>query len=144
MGRLLRRRKQGKEKGASEPTLAVGKSHTRVLSQADVIGALEHTGGRISHAAKYLGTSFVKIRRFMEENKAVKDAVKRIEEAEIDFAEKRLRDKIAEGNMTAIIFYLKCKGKGRGFIEDEKIDLSKLTAPVHFHYNLALPKPPEG
>ena len=42
---------------------------------------------------------------------------KNVNEELIDFAESQLMEHISSGNLTAIIFYLKCKGQSRGYIE---------------------------
>ncbi|MDR1021167.1 MAG: hypothetical protein LBL73_10450 [Synergistaceae bacterium] len=52
-------------------------------------------------------------------------------EGMLDFAEDKLFQKIADGDMTAIIFYLKCKGKRRGYIERQAVELSGINgAPI--------------
>ena len=41
-------------------------------------------------------------------------------EAILDFAESKLKQEINDGNITAIIFFLKTKGKIRGYVEKEQ------------------------
>jgi len=45
-------------------------------------------------------------------------------ETSLDIAEAKLHSKIREGNMTAIIFFLKCKGQARGYIERQHVQMS--------------------
>ena len=53
------------------------------------------------------------------------DAVcKDIEDALIDFTESKLLEKINDSDLTAIIFYLKTKGKDRGYVERTENNVS--------------------
>lgn len=45
-----------------------------------------------------------------------------VDEGLIDLSESRLMQAINDGNLTAIIFYLKTKGKSRGYIEGQVIN----------------------
>jgi hypothetical protein len=45
-------------------------------------------------------------------------------ETMIDRTEDKLFQAIEDGNVTAIIFYLKCKGKHRGYIERQSLEVS--------------------
>lgn len=49
---------------------------------------------------------------------------KMIEEGLIDFAESALIKNIKDGKETSLIFFLKCKGKDRGYIEKQAIEQS--------------------
>lgn len=51
------------------------------------------------------------------------------EEEGLDFAEYKLLDLIKSGDRTAILFYLKCKGKERGYIERKEFSGSFTTPP---------------
>jgi len=44
-----------------------------------------------------------------------KEAVKEVSETSVDFVENQLMKEIQGGNITAITFYLKTKGKKRGY-----------------------------
>ena len=50
-------------------------------------------------------------------NEAFKAEVEAINEASLDYVESKLMTAIHNDNITAIIFYLKTKGKKRGYIE---------------------------
>lgn len=49
---------------------------------------------------------------------------KNIEESLIDFAESQLMKNIKDGKEVSLIFFLKCKGKKRGYIEKSEIEVS--------------------
>lgn len=54
-------------------------------------------------------------------DKAVKEAVKQSHENGLDLAESQLIKKINQGETTPIIFYLKTKGRNRGYIERNEL-----------------------
>jgi hypothetical protein len=56
------------------------------------------------------------------EDPAFAEAVFDLEEADLDFSESALKKQIKQGNIAAIIFHLKCKGKKRGYVEKTEID----------------------
>ena len=58
---------------------------------------------------------------WMENDSQYKKAVKDIENVALDFAESQLHQQIKGGNPTSTIFYLKTKGKKRGYIERQEI-----------------------
>lgn len=58
--------------------------------------------------------------RWLEEDSDFRQKCSDIEEANIDYAENKLLTQIREGNTTATIFYLKTKGKNRGYIERQE------------------------
>lgn len=54
---------------------------------------------------------------WMSSNSTFKKAINDCQEGLIDFAETKLMEKIKDGDTTANIFFLKTKGKGRGYVE---------------------------
>ena len=51
----------------------------------------------------------------------LQEVVRQSIEAMTDFAENKLYELIKEGDKTAIIFYLKCKAKNRGYVERQEM-----------------------
>jgi hypothetical protein len=49
-----------------------------------------------------------------------------LKEGLLDFAEAKLIEQIKEGSLGAICFFLKCQGKGRGYVEKSAIDVNNL------------------
>jgi hypothetical protein len=67
--------------------------------------------------------------RYLKDDAEYAEAVREIDNVALDFAESKLHKQIEKGDTTACIFYLKTKGKGRGYIERNEItlDVSNLT-----------------
>ena len=61
-----------------------------------------------------------------ERNQRFREAIEDAEEMSIDFAESKLRQAVIGGDMTAIIFFLKTKGKKRGYVEqiEQKVEVN--------------------
>lgn len=59
--------------------------------------------------------------RWLDEDSDFRQRCRDIEEANIDYAENKLLSQIREGNTTATIFYLKTKGKNRGYVERQEV-----------------------
>jgi hypothetical protein len=58
---------------------------------------------------------------WLKSDKAFAAAIDDLNEQIIDYSESMLMSKIQQGNMTAIIFHLKCKGKARGWVERQEL-----------------------
>lgn len=85
-----------------------------------VIDAIERAGGLQTQAAHILGCHRKTIARYIDKYVTVKEAYEAANETQLDMAEQSLFDQIANGNITAIIFYLKTKGKHRGYVERQE------------------------
>jgi len=79
--------------------------------------ALRASGGFLSGASKKLGCCYQTIINYAKKHPELQAIRDEIDEAQLDFSESKLLAQIKDGNITAIIFHLKCKGKKRGYIE---------------------------
>ena len=86
-----------------------------------MLECLERSLGVVSTACKKADVSRTSHYRWMEQE-AYAAAVKDIQDVAVDFAESHLHKLIQNGNPAATIFYLKTKGKNRGYIERQEID----------------------
>lgn len=61
-----------------------------------------------------------------ENNEKFREAIEDAEESNIDMAESKLKQAILNNDMTAIIFFLKTKGKKRGYVEqiEQKVEVN--------------------
>lgn len=93
----------------------------------NLLQALEKSLGVVTTACKSVNISRDSHYRWLKEDEDYLEAVKSLEGMTLDFAESKLHEQILDGNTTAIIFFLKCKGKVRGYVERQEIKLDKTT-----------------
>lgn len=79
--------------------------------------ALSGSLGIISAACKAVGISPSTVYRWRKEDAEFRAAVDAVGEEQIDYVENKLLDLINEGDTAATIYYLKTKGKKRGWSE---------------------------
>jgi len=93
--------------------------------------AFKSSLGNVSDACNGAGIGRTTFYRWKEKDKEFKQAVSDINEEALDFAETALKKLIQEGNVASIIFYLKTKGKDRGYVEKiETEELGEALPPV--------------
>lgn len=100
----------------------LNKSDTK---KATMLEALERALGIVSTAANSVGISRSTHYEWMKKDPDYRDAVKMIEDRTLDFAESHLHKLIQEGNPAATIFFLKTKGKKRGYVERQEIEVQE-------------------
>ena len=86
-----------------------------------LLEALELSIGVVTTACKSARIGRTTHYRWLIEDKEYAAAVKEIEDVAIDFAESSLHKQIKDGIPSSTIFYLKTKGKKRGYIETTDI-----------------------
>lgn len=77
----------------------------------------EKKAGNISAACTALGIDRNTFTAWREKYPKLAQLLDNVDESLIDFSESKLLEQINAGNLTAIIFHLKTKGKKRGYVE---------------------------
>ena len=103
--------------------------------KSEILEALEKYNGIVSTACASIGLARSTFYNWLNADAEFKLAVDEIQEVAIDFVESKLMEKITGIQVmgkdspydlppsdTAIIFYLKTKGKKRGYVEKQEID----------------------
>ena len=101
------------------------------IQKRAMIEALEKSLGVVTTACKIVGIDRTLHYKWMKEDEEYAEEVISLSDIVLDFAESKLHNLISTGDTTATIFYLKTKGKKRGYIERTEItgaDGDKLNA----------------
>ena len=88
-----------------------------------MIKALEQSLGVVTTAAKIGGIDRSTHYEWLKTDEDYNQKVIDLENVTLDFAESQLHKQVKEGNTTATIFLLKTKGKKRGYIERQEIQM---------------------
>lgn len=86
-----------------------------------MLSALEKSLGVVTTACKSVGISRETHYKWLREDESYKESVDDLVNVALDFAETQLHKQISKGNPTSTIFYLKTKGKNRGYVERQEI-----------------------
>jgi len=90
-----------------------------------MLDALEKSLGIVSTACKMVDISRQTHYAWLKADEEYKKAVNSIQDGVLDFAESHLYKLVKEGNPAATIFFLKTKGKKRGYIERQEIEVQE-------------------
>jgi len=90
-----------------------------------MLEALEKSLGIVSTACKMVDISRQTHYAWLKADEEYKSAVNSIQDSVLDFAESHLYKLVKEGNPAATIFFLKTKGKKRGYIERQEIEVTE-------------------
>jgi hypothetical protein len=89
-----------------------------------MLDALEKSLGVVTAACKAVGIGRTTHYLWMQEDAEYKAAVDGLSDVALDFAESQLHKQIKDGSSTATIFFLKTKGKKRGYIERQEVEVA--------------------
>ena len=87
-----------------------------------MLDALEKSLGVVTAACKIVGIGRTTHYLWMDSDPEYKAAVDALSDVALDFAESQLHKQIKDGNSTATIFFLKTKGKKRGYVERQEVE----------------------
>lgn len=94
---------------------------TTDIHKKAMIDALEKSLGVVTTACKSVGIARQTHYEWYREDEDYKKSVDSISDIALDFAESQLHKQIQGGDTTACIFYLKTKGKKRGYVERQEL-----------------------
>ena len=97
------------------------------IKKKGMIEALGKSLGIVTNACKQVGISRQTHYEWMRKDYDYAKACKDIDNVTLDFAESKLHEQIFEGNVASIIFFLKTKGKARGYVERQELDVKQNT-----------------
>jgi hypothetical protein len=101
-----------------------------------MIEALEKSLGIVTTACKSVGIDRGTHYNWLKDDEEYKKAVLGIEDIALDFAESKLHKSIEKGSDTATIFFLKTKGKKRGYIERNEFQIEQTESPKEITFRI--------
>lgn len=96
---------------------------TNIL-KGNLLEALEQSLGVVTTACKIVGCNRSTFYGHYNRDIKFREAVDELQNMTLDFVESQLHKQIKDGNTTATIFYLKTKGKKRGFVERREVEMT--------------------
>ena len=97
---------------------------TEHIKKNALIEALEKSLGVVTSACKTVGIGRTTYYDWYNNDKEFKKKVDELQNVALDFAESKLHNQIADNNTTATIFYLKTKGRQRGYTDKSELDIT--------------------
>jgi len=94
-------------------------------SKKALLEALEKSLGIVTTACKIVGVGRTTYYEWYNGDKEFRSAVDELKNVALDFAESQLHKQISDNSTAATIFYLKTKGKKRGYVERQEIEVTE-------------------
>ena len=104
------------------------------IAKLNMLEALEKSLGIVTAALKISGTAKTTYHRWINEDEAFAKDVKEVGNTALDFAESQLFKQMKDNNHSSTQFYLKNKGKGRGY--GDKLDITSNDEAIKIHIDL--------
>lgn len=94
------------------------------VSNEQIATTYEKKGCNVTATCSALNISRKTFYDRRKKNHALAEKLDACEESLIDFAESKLMEHISDGDVTSLIFFLKTKGKKRGYVERVENDVN--------------------
>ena len=101
-----------------------------------MLKALESSLGVVTTACKKTEIPRSTFYKWLKEDEDFAEKVRDIENVSLDFAESKLFEQMADNNTSATIFYLKTKGRKRGYWEKQQMDMTTDDEPIQVNIKL--------
>lgn len=98
-------------------------SKSTTYKKAAMLEALSKTLGLVTHACKIVGIDRSTHYDWLRNDEEYRQAVESTNDIVLDMAESSLFKQINQGNAAATIFFLKTRGKKRGYEQDEQLTI---------------------
>lgn len=119
-------------------------STNSTTNKREFLEALKRCAGNVSEATKHVPIHRTTHYLWLESDPEYAAAVDAIKESLIDRAEGVLHSLIGEGNVPAVLFFLKTQGKRRGYIERTETDVTSGGQPLQIVTKVINNNPLEG
>ncbi|MBT7350802.1 hypothetical protein HN803_08570 [candidate division WWE3 bacterium] len=93
------------------------------FSKKKTLEAYMKKGCNVSATCSAIGISRQTFYKARKDDSNFRQELKDVEESIIDNVESKLLSKINDGDTTCMIFFLKTKGKDRGYIERQEVEM---------------------
>ena len=97
---------------------------SRHIKKESLLTALEKSLGVVTIACKNADIPRSTYYKWLKDDEDFREQVKEIENVALDFAESQLHKQISDNSTAATIFFLKTKGKTRGYTEKSELDIT--------------------
>ena len=105
-------------------------AETMAKNKAALLEAMEHHLGVVTSACRMAGVTRPTFYKYLREDAEFSAKIDEMQDVALDFVEAQLFDQIKNGQPSSTIFYLKTKGKKRGYIEKNEVDVN-VTSPIN-------------
>jgi|TARA_R110000772_G_scaffold88986_10_gene184686 hypothetical protein len=116
-----------KSEDEQSPEVNIQKRDQLTVLQINLLSALESSMGVVATACETLNISRTNHYKWMKESPEYKENYDDLSNKALDYAETQLMKMIGKGNTAAVIFFLKTKGKERGYVERQEFKVQQDT-----------------